>query len=301
MIGLQSLHIKPSLLRTIGEIETFNGLWNGLDDHTTGLNLLGDVAAHGAQLKSLMEPLKNRNLTLDILLALHKTFSQGPDSGLLKQDTTHLDITHDGQKIGTLETAAPEDVPALITKLLAWTNDALLDEAYHPLLVIAVFTAIFLQISPFQNGNLKLARFLIILLMLKAGYRYAAFASLDDPFDDHAQRFFESLAAHQASIEDGKPDWQAWLVCFFSILSQHYDLLALQINSGIQTKAVADMPALSIALIDALQTHKRATMKLLIDETKGRRSTIKLRIGELVDAGLVIRHGAGRGVWYSLI
>lgn len=301
MIGLQSLHIKPSLLRTIGQIETFNGLWNGLDDHTTGLNLLGDVAAHGAQLKSLMEPLKNRELTLDILLALHKTFCPGEDSGALKNAETNLDITHNGQHIGTLETAAPEDVPALITKLLGWTNEALLDEAYHPLLIIAVFTAIFLQISPFQNGNLKLARFLIVLLMLKAGYRYAAFASLDDAFDDHAQQFFDTLAAHQASIEEGKPDWQPWLACFFSILAQHYDLLSLQINSGIQTKAVADMPALSIALIDVLQKHKRATMKLLIDETKGRRSTIKLRMGELVDSGLVIRHGAGRGVWYSLI
>lgn len=301
MIGLHSLHIKPALLHTIGTIDEFKGLWNGLDDHTTGLNLLGDVAAHGGQLKAMMEPLKARDLTPEIVQALHKTLIGGDEGGQIRTDALQLDITHDGQSAGTLDTAAPEDIAPLLHKLLGWVNETLDDAAFHPLLIIAVFTAIFLQISPFKQGNIRLARFLILLLMLKAGYRYAVFAPLEDAFNAHAQTLYVALSAHQASLEAGQPDWQPWLTCFFAILLQHQDLLALQINSGVQTDAIAAMPALSIALLDVLQNHKRATMKQLIDETKGRRSTIKLRMGELVKAGLVKRHGAGRGVWYSLI
>ena len=142
----------------------------------------------------MLGPLQSKALTIDIVCGLHKAFG-GDDSsaGQLKTEDNTLDFTHNHLMIGSLDTAAPDDVTPLLSKLLSWVDEALLDEAYHPLLIIAVFTAIFLQISPFAANNIRIARFLIMLLLLKAGYRYAPFSSLEDVFEDHGLQIYEAL------------------------------------------------------------------------------------------------------------
>src|ERR1700730_8939092 len=52
-----------------------------------------------------------------------------------------------------VQTASPADTPRLMTELVEWTTDALSLRALHPVLVIAVFVVIFLDIHPFQDGN----------------------------------------------------------------------------------------------------------------------------------------------------
>lgn len=301
MIGLQFLHVKPALVLTIGNIDSFKGFWNGLDDHTTGLHLLSGITTRGSQLQPVLEPLKEKELTPDLLKALHKIWVRGADGGVYKDSDIALPIVDSGQEIGALSTASPDEAPFLTEKLLAWVNEALLSDDYHPLLVIAVFTAVFLQVSPFKSGNMRLAQFLVILLMMKSGYRYAPFASLEAAFDAYGESILEALQAVQSSIEAGTPDWQPWLYCFFSILNAHCEVLRGHIDDETNSEAITNLPDLSIALLESLRRHKRATMKILMKETKGRRSTIKLRMQELMADGLVRRYGAGRGVWYSLV
>src|SRR5262249_14000890 len=122
--------------------------------------------------------------------------------------------------VGALDTAPPEQVEALLEKLVTWMNDTLVTRELHPLLSIAVFTSVFLQISPFENENLKTARFLVTVLMLKAGYSYAPYVPLDRVMTDRAEILFQSLQMNQQSLESGHPDWSAWLNCFFLILRE---------------------------------------------------------------------------------
>ena len=37
-------------------------------------------------------------------------------------------------------------------ELIDWTNIALRDKTLHPLLVIAIFTVVFLEVHPFEDG-----------------------------------------------------------------------------------------------------------------------------------------------------
>lgn len=303
MIGLNNLRVTPALFRLFAQIDEFKGYWNGLDDYTTGLNLLGDVAHHGQDLKAVLEPLQNKALSTDMICALHKAFQHSdPLAGNIRSSEYALEFSRNTDQIGSLATADADDILPLLNKLVEWVNGAITSDQYHPLLIIAIFSAIFLQIAPFSSGNIKLAKFLIILLMLKADYRYAVFSSLDDLFDEASAEVHNALSQQQQSIEIGAPSWDIWLDCFGQLLTQHMRALKSQIQrEDSPADTMSEMPSLSIAILDILHQHKRATMKLLIHETKGRRSTIKLRMQELVEQNLVKRHGAGRGVWYSLI
>jgi Fic family protein len=77
------------------------------------------------------------------------------------------------------ETASPFDTPRLMEELVGWTVRELAGNRHHPLLIIAAFIVRFLAIHPFQDGNGRLARVLTNLALLRAGYTYVPYTSLE--------------------------------------------------------------------------------------------------------------------------
>jgi Fic family protein len=70
------------------------------------------------------------------------------------------------------DTATPFDTPRLMTELVAWVNQEREKAQLHPLLIIAIFVVVFLEIHPFQDGNGRLSRVLTTLLLIQTGYAY---------------------------------------------------------------------------------------------------------------------------------
>jgi len=70
-----------------------------------------------------------------------------------------------------------------MTELVTWVNDARHQAALHPLLIIAVFVVVFLEIHPFQDGNGRLSRALTTWLLIQAGYAYSASTTLSGRID----------------------------------------------------------------------------------------------------------------------
>ena len=167
-------------------------------------------------------------------------------------------------------------------------------------MVIGIFTAIFLQISPFEQANMKTARFLLLLLMLRSGYSYAPYIPVDRSMEKRAKQIFEALEYTQVSLESGKPDWSVWLDCFFSVLQDQAETLKGRLE-GQQQVDPAQLPPLSARVMKIFESHDRLQMKQIIAMTGGRRSTLKLRMGELVDNGYLKRHGDRRATWYSRV
>ena len=79
--------------------------------------------------------------------------------------------------------------------LVAWTRKALDDGVLHPLLVIAVFVVVFLAIHPFQDGNGQL-RVITTLLLLRAGYAYVPYASLESVIEKTRGCLLPGAAPH---------------------------------------------------------------------------------------------------------
>lgn len=298
MLGMDDIRITPETLLSACEVDEFKGLWNALDKHTTGLNLLGDVAGHGSNFKQVLGPLKDQAITVDIIRILHGLQTGGRGVSPYKSETKPLEIMNGAGVAGEIETAAPEQVEKLLTKLVTWLNKTMEEGEQHPLISIAAFTAVFLQISPFDEGNMKTARFLVLLLMLKSGYSYAPYLPLDKIMSDEGGPIFRALRHNQESLEQGKPDWSMWLRCFFIVLRKQKEALEKRINE--KEKALTHLPTLSGRIMKLFEDNQRMQIHQIIKLTKGRRSTVKLRLGELVDGGYLKRYGQARSTWYSL-
>ncbi len=299
MLGLQNVKISQNMMKTVGDIDAFKGAWGALENHTTSLQLLADVSSFGRNFKEIANSWHDQPLDVDLLCRLHAVFTGSKKVSIFKEDKNTLDVFKDNDIIGTLNTASPAEVRNFMPRLMKWTDDALKKGDMHPLFIIAIFTAIFLQFCPFDKGNQKLARMLVILLMFKEGYSYAPYSTLDDILEERGDEFYAALKHTQTTLAKGNIEWDTWLEFFFSILKAQKDKLEKRVEKG--SSEIVNMPALSTKILKQFEKHDRLSMKEIERLTRGKRSTLKLRLGELVEGGYLIRHGQARATWYSRV
>ncbi|MEQ9124757.1 MAG: Fic family protein [Alphaproteobacteria bacterium] len=205
----------------------------------------------------------------------------------------------DGKALGVVfETASPFDTPRLMAELVAWTNAALADERHHPLLVIAVFVVVFLEIHPFQDGNGRLSRILTTLLLLRAGYAYVPYSSLESVIEATKDGDYIALRRTQGTIRGRSPDWQPWLTYFLEALREQKRRLERKIER--ERVLLGGLPELSVAILELARERGRVTVAEIAADQGVSRNTIKGHLKRLADAGHLVRHGAGRGTWYAL-
>jgi len=107
----------------------------------------------------------------------------------------------DGKRLGIVfETATPFETPRLMEDLVFWTRDTLDQNQLHPLIVIAIFVVKFLAIHPFQDGNGRLSRILTTFLLLKTGYNYVPYSSLETIIEQNKESYYLALRRTQQSF-----------------------------------------------------------------------------------------------------
>ncbi len=205
----------------------------------------------------------------------------------------------DGESLGVVfETASPFDTPRLMAELIAWTCESLDQGEIHPLLVIAIFVVVFLEIHPFQDGNGRLSRIMTTLLLLQADYAYVPYGSLESVIEQGKEAYYLALRQTQGTIRTGAPNWQPWVIYFLKALQQQKNRLEKKIER--ERVILGDLPELSVQILEVAREHGRVTVNEAVKATGASRNTIKDHIKALTEKAHLARHGAGRGAWYSL-
>ena len=204
----------------------------------------------------------------------------------------------EGKEIGVVfETATPFDTPRLMTELVDWTRRTLSEKQLHPLLVIAIFTVVFLEIHPFQDGNGRLSRVLTTLLLLRNGYGYAPYSSLESVIEQSKEGYYLALRNTQGTIRSAAPDWQPWVLYFLRALQTQKTRLEAKIAR--EKILVEALPDLSVQILELANQHGRLTISQIVQLTGANRNTVKKHLQSLVAANHLARHGKGKGTWYG--
>lgn len=267
-----------------------------------------EVGGYAEAMDLVFEVYADMRLTENHVRQLHQTLLRHSDKDLhhrgsyktLSNNVVAFDA--DGREVGVVfETTSPFDTPREMEALVAWTRKALDEEALHPLLIIAVFVVAFLAIHPFQDGNGRLSRVLTTLLLLRAGYAYVPYASLERVIEENKDLYYKALRRTQTTLKSETPDWDPWVGFFLRSLKRQKDNLAARLDSErIAQGSEAELPELSLQVLRALRAKERLTIVQLASITGANRNTLKVRLRELVTDGRVRRHGKARATWYSL-
>lgn len=204
-----------------------------------------------------------------------------------------------GVQLGIVfETATPFDTPRLMTELVTWMLDECRDKRLHPLLLIGLWVVVFLEIHPFQDGNGRLSRVLTTLLLLRAGYAYVPYSSLESVIEQNKEAYYLALRQTQGTISTEAPNWQPWLVFFLRSLAEQVRRLNKKVER--EKLVLAPLPELSLQIVEFAREHGRVTMGDVIRLTGASRNTLKQHFRALAEQGHLKQQGSGRGVWYEL-
>ncbi len=205
----------------------------------------------------------------------------------------------EGQQIGIVfNTASPFDTPRLMTELVDWVEEMRKTKQLHPLIVIAIFVVVFLEIHPFQDGNGRLSRALTTLLLLQAGYAYVPYSSLESIIELNKEAYYLALRQTQGTIRMPKPHWEPWLTFFMKSLAEQVQRLEKKVER--EHLILAPLPGHALIIIELAREHGRVTMADAIQATGSNRNTLKEHIRKLIQDGRLVKHGEGRGAWYRL-
>lgn len=204
----------------------------------------------------------------------------------------------DGNQVGVVfETASPFEAPRLMAELVDWFDQARQGEL-HPLIAIGIFVVVFLEIHPFQDGNGRLSRVLTTLLLLRAGYAYVPYSSLESVIEQSKEGYYLALRRTQGTIRTEVPDWTPWLTFFLKALQRQMRRLREKVER--ERLLLAKLPDLAIQILDHARDHGRITIADAVTVTGASRNTLKGHFKTLCERELLVLHGQGRGAWYSL-
>lgn len=281
------------------------GLLSHLGRHALRSRDEEEVASYAAAVDLVYSAWENLSLTENHIKQLHSVLLKysGRDErhrGEYKKLPNNV-VAYDaeGCEIGVIfETTPPYQTPWEMEELIGWTNRALDEGRMHPLLAVAAFIVRFLAVHPFQDGNGRLSRVLTTLLLLRAGYLYVPYASLERVIEENKDLYYAALRRTQGTLREERPDWGPWVTFFLRCLQRQKENLARKLER--ERVLARTLPPLSLSVIALLREHERLTGAELERLTGANRNTLKVRLRELIEYRHVERHGRGKATWYTL-
>jgi|TARA_Y100000310_G_scaffold90500_1_gene87748 Fic family protein len=204
-----------------------------------------------------------------------------------------------GRAIAVLfDTTPPYLTPKETQELVGWTNDALRDKTYHPLLVMGHFLVSFLKIHPFKDGNGRLSRVLTNLLMLQTGYEYVQYVSHEKLVEDNKPEYYVALRKSQTTFGTEKETIIPWLEFFLDIVLKQsemaLDLLSKENIEKLLTKK-------QLAVWTHVQSVDGATPGEIAEATGVAQPTVRQALAKLLKLKKIERLGQGRSTRYKKI
>jgi len=170
-----------------------------------------------------------------------------------------------------------------------------LDNSTHPLVKCALFAYEFVSIHPFQDGNGRLSRLLATLLLLKNGYAWIQYVSLEHEIENRKNEYYKVLRECQA--ERPGEDVTSWITFFFDALKNIQQQLSEKLNNqGVEAKLAPKEKSILLYISDHPGCKSGEISKRLAIPNQ----TVKRMLSELLSKNMIEHHGIGSGSNYSV-
>lgn len=197
------------------------------------------------------------------------------------------------------------EVPFLIDDFFAWLNKAETAQL-HPVFRAAITHYQLAYIHPFIEGNGRTARAFATLVLYVSGYDFKKFFSLEQYFDNDVEAYYQALLSIQ---QHPAKDMTYWMEYFCYGLALEIDKVkqkVMKLSKDLKMKKeLGQQVALSerqIILLELLHDQGEITSE---DAQKAIPSvsvdTILRDVKDLLQKGVIKKHGVTKGVRYMLV
>ena len=294
-----STRIEGSTL-TNEEVET---LLNGLSTKSFRSRDEEEVTGYAESLKTIYDnyayiPLSENYIKqLHSLLLSHATKDERHRGEYKKVDNAVASFDNTGKEIGIIfKTASAFETPYLMNDLVRETNDMLSNPAFSSIISIGVFIVHFLQIHPFQDGNGRLSRLLTNLLLLKQGYDFIEYYSLEKIIEEEKSYYYSALRRTQMSFSNERYDYLPWLSFFTTLIKTQTKRLNEKVEEYTKNddlNADEKKVLLEVKNLDGVSAKRIQENIPHLTQRK-----IKQILDRLIEKDLIEQYGKNKGTWY---
>ena len=173
-----------------------------------------------------IDRLQDGPITIDLLHSMHRILMEGTrgenkSPGEFKTEQNAIGIPGDTLDTATMVPAAPEEVEHLIDNLLEYVES---DE--DPMVKIALVHYQFEVTHPYRDGNGRIGRLLIMLLLAKEGILSYPAIYPSEYFDRNRDRYIDGLFAVSS-----RDELNEWIEFFLSAMKEQADRSIWMIDS----------------------------------------------------------------------
>lgn len=287
------------ILNKLSQLERFTGQWAGMImSEGYGLKQLKSVAtvsSTGASTRMDGSKLTDEDIE-DLMEHLDPEKMRGRDQQLVAGYIETLDLIAEAwQDIPVSESSIrslqnvlvkyidqeePYTPDEVMRKLVEWYKK---DKEVHPLIRIAVFIYVFLN----RTGKGCISRLTTCLLLLKEGYSWIEYISLDHELELRHREYNQVLL-------EARPN--AWIVFFLDCLVHVQQRLIQKLETKIEDISISPR----VQQIRMYVEHHGGVRTGEIAENLGiPLPTVKKEVTAMVAAGWLVRHGSGAGTNYT--
>lgn len=264
-----------------------------------------EVRGYYELLENVFDSWKNLRLNENTIKHFHKELlkyvekDEAHRGDYKKMENQVQMINAAGESLGILfDTTRAYLTPKEMQELVEWTQEAIAEKKYHPLLIVGNFLVEFLQIHPFQDGNGRLSRVLTNLLLLKDSYLYMPYVSHEKLIEDNKPEYYIALRKSQKTLKTDREDITPWLDFFLTIFLKQSEV-AIDLLSKENIERL--LTSKQLAVWEYLQKAGQATPREISENTKVAYPTVRQAIDKLMRLKKIERLGAGRSTRYEVI
>jgi len=199
----------------------------------------------------------------------------------------------DGQGGVLLFCVLPDLIPKFMTNAVDRLNKDWNNPKKSKLIIITEFIAEFLAIHPFEDGNGRCARLLMVLLLRLAGHDYFEYTSLEEQIEKQKGHYYLTLnKVQKTGVMDG----------WFAFCLDTLRLSQLKLQSMIKKGADSTKSPVSLTreIREAFRNRNKFTAGELVDLTGKSPAGVRKALNELVKKKELKAYGSNRGRYYIL-
>lgn len=242
------------------------------------------------------------------ILAVQREITKGilpsSKSGHFRPSTVYIvNTVHNIDKVMYRPPSAKK-VPKAIFDLLTWLKKAT-KEDLHPIIRAGILHLEFASIHPFTDGNGRTTRLLTQLHLMQSSWDFRKILVLDEYYNQDRLEYYNALQIEKTYRERIGKDITSWLEYF----TEGFLVEALRVKADIQATGLDKITTEEeqifldedeVAIAEFLTTVGRITSSDVMDILKIAKRTAQLKLKNLVEKGLLKRHGNTTAIYYTL-
>lgn len=185
----------------------------------------------------------------------------------------------------------------LMQELCDSYNQAMQSEDISPLLLSGAFIFDFVSIHPFRDGNGRMSRLLMLLIMYKSGFKVGKYISIEKTIEDTKQNYYKALKDSSYGWSDNENNYLPFLEYFLGIILKDYREFYERLSIINHTDLPVDKLVIKI-LRQALQPLPIKDIFTLIPQYS--EITIRRALKELQENNKIKKIGKARATKYGL-